>query len=69
MAFEDIILGQIYQISLLVKGLGIFAIGWIIYASVLFFLERKKMNKMNELGEQIKKLSKKIDNLSGKNKR
>jgi len=69
MAVEDIILSQINQISLLVKGLGLFAIGWIIYAIVLFFLERTKINKLDDLKSDIKKLERKIDNLDSKKRR
>lgn len=68
MAVEDILVSEIYQIGLLVKGLGIFALAWIAYAVMLFIIEKKKMNKLNELGEEIKKLGRKIDNLISKKK-
>lgn len=68
MAVEDILVSEIYQIGLLVKGLGIFALAWIAYAVMLFIIEKKKMNKLNELGEEVKRLGRKIDNLISKKK-
>lgn len=58
MAIEDILVSQVSQINLWIKGLGVFAAIWVIYAIGLFIVEKKKMNKLNEIEKKIDKLIK-----------
>ena len=47
---------QITQINLWIKGLGIFTLLWVIYVTVLFVLERKRMKRLEEIEQKIDKL-------------
>jgi hypothetical protein len=63
----EVIVSQIEQLGLLIKGLGIFAFTWVIYAVALFLLERKKMKKLEDIENQIKKLERKINSMKKQN--
>lgn len=66
---EELIQGlasQIDQIGLLIKGLGVIAVFWVAYTFVIFWLEKKKLDKINNLEQTIARLEKKIDKIKGK---
>ena len=50
---------QISQINLWIKGLGIFTALWVVYVTVLFVLERKRMKRLEVIEEKIDKILKK----------
>ncbi|MEK6760847.1 MAG: hypothetical protein AABX93_02900 [Nanoarchaeota archaeon] len=65
-ALEDIsplIELQISQISLWMKGLGAVAVVWIIYSIVMFFINQKRANDIDELKKNVKRIEGKIDKL------
>ena len=47
---------QISQINLWIKGLGIFTALWVVYVTVLFVLERKRMKRLEVIEEKIDKI-------------
>ena len=66
---EELIQGlvsQIDQLGLLIKGLGIVAVFWVAYTVVIFWLEKKKLDKINELENVVTRLERKIDKIKGK---
>ncbi|MBI2042863.1 hypothetical protein HYT25_00550 [Candidatus Pacearchaeota archaeon] len=50
---------QISQINLWIKGLGIFTALWVVYVTVLFVLERKRMKRLEVIEQKIDRLLKK----------
>ena len=52
------ILSQINQINLLVKGLGAVTILWVVYVTVLFILERKRMKRLEDIEQKIDRILK-----------
>ena len=66
---EELIQGlvsQIDQLGLLIKGLGIVAVFWVAYTVVIFWLKKKKLDKINELENVVTRLERKIDKIKGK---
>ena len=49
---------QISQINLWIKGLGIFTALWVVYVTVLFVLERKRMKRLEVIEQKIDRLLK-----------
>ena len=57
------IASQIDQLGLLMKGLGVVAIVWIIYIGVMFWLEKKQLDKIKDIGEAVKRMERKINRI------
>ncbi len=47
---------QIAQINLWMKGLGAFTLFWVVYVTVLFVLERKRMKRLEVIEQKIDKI-------------
>ncbi|MEK6842826.1 MAG: hypothetical protein AABX84_03335 [Nanoarchaeota archaeon] len=47
---------QMSQINLWIKGLGIFTALWVVYVTVLFVLERKRMKRLEVIEQKIDRL-------------
>ena len=47
---------QISQINLWIKGLGIFTALWVVYVTVLFVLERKRMKRLEVIEQKIDRI-------------
>jgi len=63
---EELIQGlvsKIDQLGLLIKGLGVVAVFWVAYTLVIFWLEKKKLDKINEMGEAVKRMERKIEGI------
>ena len=57
------LVSQIDQLGLLIKGLGVVAVFWVAYTLVIFWLEKKKLEKINEMGEAVKRMERKIEGI------
>jgi len=57
------LVSQIDQLGLLIKGLGVVAVFWVAYTLVIFWLEKKKLDKINEMGEAVKRMERKIEGI------
>ena len=47
---------QISQINLWIKGLGVLALGGIIYSVIMLIIERKKMKRLGDIERKIDKI-------------
>ncbi|MEK6819570.1 MAG: hypothetical protein AABY03_00020 [Nanoarchaeota archaeon] len=47
---------QISQINLWIKGLGVLALGGIIYSIIMLIIERKKMKRLESIEQKIDKI-------------